>query len=348
MKILLTGTAGFIGFHAAIKLLEKGHEVVGLDSINDYYDPLLKYDRLAESGIKNPSYGNIIQSDKYNKYRFVQMNLEDREAVNSLMSSENFDKVCNLAAQAGVRYSLENPHAYIDANIVGFMNILEGCRYNGVKHLVYASSSSVYGLNGTQPYSTSHNADHPVSLYAATKKANEMMAHTYSHLYKLPTTGLRFFTVYGPWGRPDMALYKFAELMRKGERIDVYNHGEMERDFTYIKDIVDGLCHVMENDPVNTSEWDNTNPDPSISKAPYRIYNIGNNKPEKLITMIELLEKELGMTAHKNMMPMQPGDVLSTYADIDDLTKDYGYNPDTPLEVSVKEFAKWYKAYKKI
>lgn len=348
MKILLTGTAGFIGFHTALELLKNGHEVVGLDSINDYYDPRLKYDRLAESGIINPTYGRFILSEKYENYRFIQMRLEDRESLCSMMDIEKFDKVCNLAAQAGVRYSLENPHAYVVANIVGFMNLLEGCRHNDVEHLIYASSSSVYGLNGAQPFSTSHNADHPVSLYAATKKSNEMMAHTYSHLYNLPTTGLRFFTVYGPWGRPDMAMYKFAELMRNGDQIDVYNHGNMERDFTYIADIVEGVCRVIENDPVPAKEWDIMNPNPSISKGPYRIYNIGNNKPEKLLKMIELLEKELGMTAHKNMMPMQPGDVLSTYADIDDLARDYGYNPDTPLEVGVREFAEWYKTYKKI
>lgn len=348
MKILLTGTAGFIGFHTAEKLLENGHEVVGLDSINDYYDPQLKLDRLAQSGIFDPKYGDMQTSAKYGKYRFVKMNLEDRDGLYGLMETEEFDKVCNLAAQAGVRYSLENPHAYVDANVVGFMNILEGCRHNGVSHLVYASSSSVYGLNGAQPFSTSHNADHPVSLYAATKKANEMMAHTYSHLYNLPTTGLRFFTVYGPWGRPDMAMYKFAELMRNGEDIDVYNHGKMERDFTYITDIVEGVCRVVENDPKPAEKFDRINPDPSVSKGPYRIYNIGNNRPEKLLKMIELLEKELGMTAHKNMMPMQPGDVLSTYADIDDLAKDYGYNPDTPLEEGIRKFAEWYKTYKKI
>jgi UDP-glucuronate 4-epimerase len=349
MKILVTGAAGFIGFHTVMRLLEGGHTVVGIDSINDYYDPSLKYDRLKQSGIYSPDeFGRAVNSSKFHNYRFIRMHLEDRESVLALMRDEKFEKVCSLAAQAGVRYSIENPYAYIDSNLTGFLNILEGCRHNSVEHLVFASSSSVYGLNEAQPFSTSHSTDHPISLYAATKKANEMMAHTYSHLYGLNTTGLRFFTVYGPWGRPDMAMYKFAELMRNGEMIDVYNHGDMERDFTYIDDIVEGVCRVIQNNPVKAAGWDPLNPKPAVSSAPYRVYNIGNNKPEKLMKMIELLEKELGMTARKNMMPLQPGDVLSTYADIDDLINDYSYNPATPLEEGIRRFAEWYRGYKKL
>lgn len=331
MKILLTGTAGFIGFHTLNKLIADGHEVIGLDSINDYYDTKLKYDRLGESGIGEDriEYGKLIKSDRMNSYSFVKMNLEDRDSLHRLMEEQKFDKVCNLAAQAGVRYSIDNPYAYIEANIVGFINILEGCRHFGVKHLVYASSSSVYGKNVKQPFSTSDSVDNPISLYAATKKANELMAHTYSHLYDIYTTGLRFFTVYGPWGRPDMAMYKFAEQMRRGEPIDVYNFGKMERDFTYISNIVEGVCRVI-YDPQQEN---------------YRVYNIGNNNPVDLMYMIETLEKELGITAQKNFMPLQPGDVPKTYADIDDLIRDHGYKPDTPIEEGIRNFVKWYKGY---
>ncbi|WP_303852204.1 NAD-dependent epimerase [Seleniivibrio woodruffii] len=347
MKILLTGTAGFIGFYTVKQLIAAGHEVVGLDSINDYYQVSLKYDRLAQDGIRreNVQYGRLIPSETLQGYSFVQMNLEDRENLHRLMAEHKFDKVCNLAAQAGVRYSIENPYAYIDSNIVGFINILEGCRNFGVQHLIYASSSSVYGKNTAQPFSTHHGADHPVSLYAATKKANELMAHTYSHLYNLPTTGLRFFTVYGPWGRPDMAMYKFAELMRSGKPIDIYNFGDMERDFTYIDDIVEGVCKVIYADQKPNPSWDSGNPSPDSSDVPYKVYNIGNNNPAKLMDMIEMLEKALGMTAHKNMMPMQPGDVHKTYADVDDLVRDHGYSPKTPLSEGVERFAKWYREY---
>ena len=347
MKILLTGTAGFIGFHTAQKLIKDGHEVVGLDSINDYYDVNLKYNRLKFTGIAKEKieYGVPVASDNLKGYRFVQMQLEDREKLHKLMETEKFDKVCNLAAQAGVRYSIENPYAYIDANIIGFMNILEGCRNFGVKHLVYASSSSVYGKNTKQPFSTSHNVDHPISLYAATKKANELMAHTYSHLYNIPTTGLRFFTVYGPWGRPDMAMYKFAELMRSGKPIDVYNFGKMERDFTFIADIVEGVCRVIYKGQEANPTWDSENPDPGSSSAPFKVYNIGNNKPVQLMYMIETLEKELGIKAEKNLMPMQAGDVTKTYANIDDLVRDHGYKPDTSIEDGISQFVKWYKEY---
>jgi len=350
MKILLTGTAGFIGFHTLHKLIADGHEVVGLDSINDYYDVRLKYARLAFSGIAEEKieYGKPVQSDKYAGYRFVKMNLEDRENLHALMKAEKFDKVCNLAAQAGVRYSIDNPYAYIDANIVGFINIIEGCRHLGVQHLVYASSSSVYGKNTTQPFSTSHNVDHPISLYVATKKANELMAHTYSHLYGLPTTGLRFFTVYGPWGRPDMAMFKFADLMRNGKPIDVYNFGKMERDFTFVTDIVEGVCRIIYKGQPANDQWDSANPDPGSSSAPYKVYNIGNNKPVQLMYMIETLEKELGIEAVKNLMPLQPGDVPKTYADIDDLIRDHGYKPDTSIEEGIRQFVKWYKEYHKI
>lgn len=331
MKILLTGTAGFIGFHTVFKMIADGHEVVGLDSINDYYDTKLKYDRLRETGISEDEieYGRLVKSERLNGYSFIRMNLEDRAGLHKLMQEQKFDKVCSLAAQAGVRYSIDNPYAYIDANIVGFMNILEGCRHYGVSHLVYASSSSVYGKNVKQPFSTEDNVDHPISLYAATKKANELMAHTYSHLFDIATTGLRFFTVYGPWGRPDMAMYKFAELMRKGKPIDVYNHGDMERDFTFIDDIVEGVCRTV---------YDN-------QETKYKVYNIGNNNPVNLMHMIETLENELGITAVKNLMPMQPGDVPKTFADIDDLIRDHGYHPDTSIEEGIKRFVKWYKGY---
>jgi len=347
MKILLTGTAGFIGFHTVQKLINDGHEVVGLDSINDYYDVNLKYRRLAVTGIDGSAveYNRPMRSSNMKGYRFVKMNLEDRENLHALMKAEKFDKVCNLAAQAGVRYSIDNPYAYIDANITGFINIIEGCRHFGVQHLVYASSSSVYGSNTAQPFSTSDNVDHPISLYAATKKANELMAHTYSHLYNIPTTGLRFFTVYGPWGRPDMAMFKFADLMRKGQPIDVYNFGKMERDFTFIADIVEGVCRVIYAGQMPNAGWDSDNPDPGSSSAPYKVYNIGNNKPVQLMYMIETLEKELGISAQKNLMPLQAGDVPKTYANIDDLVRDHGYRPDTSIEEGIRQFVKWYKEY---
>ncbi|MFT6872465.1 MAG: UDP-glucuronate 4-epimerase [Roseivirga sp.] len=349
-KILITGTAGFIGFHLAKKLLERGDEVVGLDSINDYYDLRVKYGRLLETGVSKEDigYNTLVQSSKFSNYRFVQLKLEDTENLNKLFEVEKFDKVVNLAAQAGVRYSLENPRAYIDSNIIGFVNILEACRHNKIKHLSYASSSSVYGLNETMPFSTHHNVDHPISLYAASKKSNELMAHTYSHLFGLPTTGLRFFTVYGPWGRPDMALFLFTEGILKGEPINIFSNGEMSRDFTYIDDIVEGVTRVNDNPPIGNSNWTGKDPDPATSKAPYTIYNIGNNAPVKLMDFIATIEKYLGKEAKKNFMPMQPGDVSSTYADVEDLIQNLDYKPSTTLEHGINEFTNWYKEFYKV
>ncbi len=332
-KILLTGTAGFIGHNLAKKLLDRGDEVIGLDNINDYYDTSLKYGRLKDTGISKEDikYGKLTQSSKYPNYKFIKLNLEDREQLEKLFKEEHFTDVCNLAAQAGVRYSLENPHEYIQSNIVGFMNILECCRNNDVKALSYASSSSVYGLNKEQPFSTEHNVDHPISIYAATKKSNELMAHTYSHLFNLPTTGLRFFTVYGPWGRPDMAPFLFTKAIMNDKPINVFNNGKMERDFTYIDDITEGVLRVIDN--------------PQSTQTPYKIYNIGNNAPVKLMDFIETLEEKIGKTAEKNMMEMQPGDVYSTYADTSELIKDLGYKPKTPLKEGISEFIDWYKKF---
>lgn len=331
-KILVTGAAGFIGFHLSKCLLARGDEVVGLDNLNDYYDVRLKHARLKQLEI---------QPD----FRFVKASLEDREAIARLFSNERFDKVVNLAAQAGVRYSLQNPHAYIDSNVVGFMNILEGCRHNDVKHLVYASSSSVYGANTLMPFSVHHNVDHPVSLYAATKKANELMAHTYSSLYNIPTTGLRFFTVYGPWGRPDMALFLFTKAILEGKPIDVFNQGKMQRDFTYIDDIVEGVMRVTDTAPVPSLSWDSDQPDPGTSYAPYRLYNIGNNSPVELMRFIEVLEDCLGKRAEKNLLPLQAGDVPATYAEVDDLMRDVGFKPATAIEEGIGRFVEWYRGY---
>lgn len=331
-KILVTGAAGFIGFHLSKRLLDRGDEVIGLDSVNDYYDVNLKKARLA-------------QLEGRAGFRFVKMGLEDREGIARLFKDEKFDKVINLAAQAGVRYSLINPHAYIDSNIVGFTNILEGCRHNGVKHLVFASSSSVYGANTKMPFSVHDNVDHPVSLYAATKKANELMAHTYSHLYKLPTTGLRFFTVYGPWGRPDMALFLFTKAILEDRPIDVFNNGKMRRDFTYIDDIVEGVIRVTDNVAQPNPNWSGDEPDPGTSYAPYRNYNIGNNSPVELMRFIEVIEDAVGKKAKKNLLPLQPGDVPATYADVDDLINDVGFKPATSIEDGVKRFVEWYKDY---
>jgi len=331
-KILVTGAAGFIGFHLSRRLLARGDEVIGLDNLNDYYDVRLKHDRLK-------------QLEGQPGFRFVKASLEDREAMARLFSEERFDKVVNLAAQAGVRYSLENPHAYIDSNIVGFMNILEGCRHNSVQHLVYASSSSVYGANTRMPFSVHHNVDHPVSLYAATKKANELMAHTYASLYSIPTTGLRFFTVYGPWGRPDMALFLFTKAILEGKPIDVFNHGKMQRDFTYIDDIVEGVVRVTDHVPTADSSWRGDQPDPGTSYTPYRIYNIGNNSPVELMRFIEVLEGCLGKKAEKNLLPIQPGDVPATYADVDDLMRDVGFKPATTIEEGIRRFVEWYRGY---
>ena len=329
MKILVTGTAGFIGYHLAKKLLERGDEVVGLDNINDYYDVNLKYARLNELGInKNELEDNIsLQSSAYPKHKFIKADLEDSESINKLFEEEKFDAVCNLAAQAGVRYSIENPHAYIQSNVVGFMNILEACRNFDVKNLSYASSSSVYGLNKSQPFKTTDKTDTPISLYAATKKSNELMAHTYSHLYGVQTTGLRFFTVYGPWGRPDMAPMLFADAIINDRAIKVFNHGKMSRDFTYIDDIVDGIIKVVDN------------------PSGYNIYNIGNNAPLSLMEFIQTLEKALGKEAKKNFMDMQDGDVVSTYADVSGLMKDFDYKPDTKLADGISEFVKWYEGF---
>ena len=344
MKILITGTAGFIGFHLANRLLERGDEVVGLDNINDYYDVNLKYGRLKEAGIEKDviEYNKLVQSKKYPNYKFVKLNLEDKENLFKLFEKEKFDKVCNLAAQAGVRYSLTNPDAYIQSNIVGHMNILEAVRCYDVKALSYASSSSVYGLNKKQPFSTDDNVDHPISLYAATKKADELMSHTYSYLYNIPTTGLRFFTVYGPWGRPDMALFKFVKNILEDKPIDVYNYGNMQRDFTYIDDIVEGIVRVIDNPPKPNPNWDGR---ASESIAPYKVYNIGNGSPVKLMDFIEAIEETLGKKAKKNLLPMQPGDVPSTWADTTDLERDLGYKPYTPVKEGIKKFVEWYRRF---
>ena len=347
MKILVTGTAGFIGFHLANRLLERGDEVVGIDNINDYYDVNLKYSRLEQAGIEKQSisYGVAVQSKIRSNYRFLKLKLEDKESIISLFEQEKFDRVCHLAAQAGVRYSLQNPSTYIDSNIVGFLNILEACRHNRVEHLAYASSSSVYGLNEEMPFSTSHNVDHPISLYAASKKSNELMAHTYSYLFKIPTTGLRFFTVYGPWGRPDMALFLFTKAILDGKPIDVYNNGNMQRDFTYIDDIIEGVVRVIDNPPIGDKTWSGVKPDPSSSYAPYRVYNIGNSSPVQLMDFVEAIEEEIGMKAEKNFLPIQPGDVPATWADVDDLESNLDYKPNTPIRRGVKRFVEWYRKY---
>lgn len=344
MKILITGTAGFIGSHLALKLLSRGDEVVGLDNINDYYDQKVKYGRLRHAGVikdltSEVPYGEMITSQTYPNYNFVKIDLEDKASLFKLFSEQRFDAVCNLAAQAGVRYSITNPDAYVQSNIVGFVNLLEACRHFGVKNLSYASSSSVYGLNEEMPFSTDHNVDHPISLYAASKKSNELMAHTYSHLFGIATTGLRFFTVYGPWGRPDMALFLFVDAALKGEAIDVFNYGDMLRDFTYIDDIVEGVVRVIDNPAKASKAWDHR---ASSSSAPYRIYNIGNNNPVRLMEFIEAIEKRLGRKIAKNMLPMQDGDVPATYADVSDLVEDLGYKPATPVQEGVDRFVDWY------
>ena len=332
MTILVTGAAGFIGMHFSKRLLEEGYEVVGIDNLNDYYNPKLKEDRLLEL-------------DSYNHFTFIKLDLVDREHLFSLFQQYRFTHVVNLAAQAGVRYSLQNPYAYVDSNLVGFVNILEACRRYPVKHLIYASSSSVYGANAKMPFSTSDNVDHPVSLYAARKKANELMAHTYSHLYEIPTTGLRFFTVYGPWGRPDMAYFSFTKNILEGKPIKVFNHGNMKRDFTYIDDIVEGMVRLLDQPPLPNEQWDRFRPDPSSSYAPYKIYNIGNNQPVNLLDFIETLESLLGVEAKKEFLPMQPGDVEATYADIDDLHRAVGFQPSTSIQEGLRSFVEWYKSY---
>jgi UDP-glucuronate 4-epimerase len=332
--ILVTGAAGFIGFHVAERLLSTGREVIGLDSMNDYYDPKLKEARLG-----------VLKRQP--NFIFVELDLADREPTKSLFAQHRFPVVIHLAAQAGVRYSLQNPHAYIDANIEGFINVLEGCRHNDCKHLLFASSSSVYGANTKLPFSVQDNVDHPISLYAASKKANELMAHAYSHLYSVPATGLRFFTVYGPWYRPDMAMFVFAEAILQGSPIKLFNHGNMRRDFTYIDDVVEAVVRLMDRPPHGNPDWSGAKPDPSTSAAPWKIYNIGNNRPEELMHVVSLLEKEFGHAAIKEMLPMQPGDVPATYADIEDLARDIGFRPVTTIEEGIGRFAKWFSEYHK-
>ncbi len=346
-KVLVTGTAGFIGFHLARKLVDQGYHVIGLDIINDYYDVDLKFDRLKLSGIdrKQVTYNQLVTSIVSDNYQFIQLKLEDRDALFELFAKEKFDVVVNLAAQAGVRYSLTHPQAYVDSNITGFLNILEACRHYPVENLIYASSSSVYGLNKNMPFSTSSNVDHPVSLYAASKKSNELMAHTYSHLFGVPTIGLRFFTVYGPWGRPDMALFLFTKAILAGEPIEVFNHGNMERDFTYVDDIVGGIERMVGAQYPVLEGWNPESPDPSFSSAPYKIYNIGNSSPVKLTSFIEAIEKALGKKTEWKMMPMQAGDVQKTWADVSSLKRDYNYNPNTPVETGIQRFVDWYREY---
>jgi len=332
MKVLITGCAGFIGMHVAKLLLERSDSVVGVDTLNDYYDPRLKLARLE-------------QLKTHANFHFVQADISDRMAMEDLFAAERFNRVVNLAAQPGVRYSLKNPHAYIQTNLVGFGNILEGCRHHGVEHLVYASSSSVYGANTHMPFSVHDNVDHPVSLYAASKKANELMAHSYSHLYGLPTTGLRYFTVYGPWGRPDMSPWLFTSAILEGRPIDVFNHGKMQRDFTYIDDIAEGTVRVLDHTAAPNPDYDNDRPDPSSSYAPFRVYNIGNHQPVELMTFIKTIEDALGKEAQKNFLPMQNGDVVATYADVEALTRDVGFEPKTPLADGIARWAAWYRAY---
>ena len=329
-KILVTGAAGFIGFHVARRLLASGRDVVGLDSVNDYYDPALKEARLA-----------VLKGDA--NFTFVKSDLADRKATRTIFEQHRFPAVVHLAAQAGVRYSLENPHAYADANIEGFLNVLEGCRHHGCGHLLFASSSSVYGANTKLPFSVLDNVDHPISLYAASKKANELMAHAYSHLYRIPATGLRFFTVYGPWGRPDMAMFIFAKAILEGRPIRLFNHGNMRRDFTYVDDVVEAITRLIDRPPQGDPAWSGDDPNPSTSAAPWKIYNIGNNRPEELMHVVELLEKEFGRPAIKEMLPMQPGDVPATYADIEDLARDIGFKPSTSIEDGIAAFAEWFR-----
>ncbi len=332
MKILVTGAAGFIGSHLSQRLLERGDEVIGLDNLNDYYDVSLKQARLA-------------RLTSHSRFTDIRLSLEDADGIAALFKKHQPQRVVNLAAQAGVRYSLQNPQAYVSSNIQGFVNILEGCRHHQVEHLVYASSSSVYGANTQMPFSVHHNVDHPVSLYAASKKANELMAHTYSHLFNLPTTGLRFFTVYGPWGRPDMALFLFTKNILGNKPIDVFNHGHHRRDFTYIDDIVEGVIRTLDHVATPNNDWSSLSPDPASSQAPYRLYNIGSNNPVELLRYIEILEHCLGKKAEKNLLPMQAGDVPETYADVESLIKDVGYKPDTPIEEGIKRFVAWYREY---
>jgi UDP-glucuronate 4-epimerase len=334
-RILVTGSAGFIGYHVSSRLLARGDDVIGLDNLNEYYDVRLKHARLER-----------LKGQK--RFTFRQVDLSDREGMQRLFADDRPRRVVHLAAQAGVRYSLTNPHAYVDSNLAGFMNILEGCRHNAVEHLVFASSSSVYGANTQMPFSVHQNVDHPVSLYAATKKANELMAHSYSHLYNLACTGLRFFTVYGPWGRPDMAIFLFTRAILEGRPIDVFNNGRMRRDFTYIDDIVEGVVRTLDRTAAANPKWSGDRPDPATSRAPYRLYNIGNNQPVELMHLIETLEKALGKPAVRNMLPMQPGDIPATCADVDALSQDVGFAPATPIEAGVRRFVDWYREFYKV
>jgi UDP-glucuronate 4-epimerase len=333
--VLITGAAGFIGFHVAQRLLSTGREVVGVDMVNDYYDPKLKEARLR-----------LLK--RYSGFTFAKLNLADRTATKSLFGQGHFPVVVHLAAQAGVRYSLSHPHAYVDANIEGFINVLEGCRHSDCRHLLFASSSSVYGANTKLPFSVQDNVDHPISLYAASKKANELMAHAYSHLYRIPATGLRFFTVYGPWGRPDMAMFIFARAILEGTPIKLFNNGNMRRDFTFVEDVSEAVARLIDRPPLGDQNWSGQRPHPATSAAPWKIYNIGNNNPEDLMHVVSLLEKEFGRTAAKEMLPMQPGDVPATYADIEDLARDIGFRPTTTIEVGVERFAKWYREYHEV
>jgi|SRR5690625_722202 len=347
MNILVTGTAGFIGYHLTDLLLKEGYQVTGLDHINDYYDINLKYNRLDNHGIKiiDKKKEEVYKSDKYDGYQFCLLDLQNRERMFYLFEKEQFDVVINLAAQAGVRHSLSHPQEYIDSNLTGFLSILESCRKFPVKHLIYASSSSVYGLNTRMPFSVKQNVDHPVSLYAATKKSNELMAHTYSHLYQIPTTGLRFFTVYGPWGRPDMALFLFTKAILEGKSIDVFNYGNMQRDFTYVTDIVKSIAKLISKPPRGNKDWDSDNPDPSSAKAPYQLFNIGHNNPVELMDFISEIEKCLGKKAKMNMMEIQPGDVSATWADVSDLFKYINFKPEVDINEGVREFIRWYRSY---
>lgn len=346
-KILITGAAGFIGFHVAKALVLKSNEVIGIDNLNNYYDVSLKVSRLAELGVKQSEF-EYNRQYKNDNFSFTKLDISDQKNIELLFDKHKFDIVINIAAQPGVRYSLINPYAYSESNLVGFLNILEGCRKAEVEHLVFASSSSVYGLNAKIPYSTKDNVDHPISLYAATKKSNELMAHSYSHLYSIPVTGLRFFTVYGEWGRPDMSYFLFTKAIFEGKEINVFNDGRMERDFTYIDDIVNGILKVVDYPPKANLYWDNSNQDPSISSAPYKLYNIGNNKPVKLLDFISEIEKAIGKKAKYNFLPMQPGDVLKTWADISELQNDFGYSPKTQIETGIPKFIKWFKEFYKI
>lgn len=350
MKILITGTAGFIGFHVANKMVANGHTVVGIDSINNYYDVTLKSNRLAEAGFENSAiaYNSKVISTKHPNYAFIQLQLEDAASLQLLFTIEKFDIVINLAAQAGVRYSLTHPTAYVNSNIVGFANLLECCRHHQIKHLVYASSSSVYGLNEEVPFKTTHPTNHPASLYAATKKSNELMAHVYSHLFNLPVTGLRFFTVYGPWGRPDMAPFLFTDAILHEKPIKVFNNGDMMRDFTYVDDVVEAIIKVIAVVPAPNENWNANNPDASSSSAPYKLYNIGNHQPVALGDFITTIEKVTGKNAIKEMLPIQPGDVQATFADVSGLEQDFNFKPFTPLEKGIEQFVNWYKNYYKI